>query len=180
MACATPRTWLFACWKPGAISPYLLKKCSPCPMALTRSVLTPHELHWRTGWAGSPGNRYGPGSPDTHPDRYAVPRSVVTAYWKSTEEAVPIMPRLSEGRALSPLKIHPFPSGFVWLTPAHPVGISSTKIGSSPLEHPRLDCLPGDHGLHSRATYLYRNSRLDRRGRRMDHRARQGGFRPAR
>src|SRR3970282_1280049 len=106
MACAPPRTWLFACWKPGAISPYLLKKCSPCPTALTRSVLTPHELHWRTGRAGSPGKRYGPGSPDTHPDRYAVPRSVVTAYWKSTEEAVPIMPRLSEGRAFSPLKIH--------------------------------------------------------------------------
>jgi len=133
MACAPPRTWLFACWKPGAISPYLLKNCSPCPTAPTRSVSIPHNPRWRTGRAGSPGDRYGPGSPDTYPGWYAVPRSVATTYWKSTEEAVPIMPRLSEGRALSPLMIDPFPSGFAWLTLALPVGAISMKIGSSPL-----------------------------------------------
>ena len=43
------------------------------------------------------------------------------------------MPRLSEGRALSPLMIDPFPSGFAWLTLALPVGAISMKIGSSPL-----------------------------------------------
>ena len=46
------------------------------------------------------------------------------------------MPRLSEGRALSPLMIDPFPSGFAWLTLALPVGAISMKIGSSPLIAP--------------------------------------------
>ena len=51
------------------------------------------------------------------------------------------MPRLSEGRALSPLMIDPFPSGFAWLTLALPVGAISMKIGSSPLHYSLFTCL---------------------------------------
>ena len=134
MTCAPPITWLFACWKPGAISPCLPKKCSPSPTAPTRSVSIPDNPRWCTGRAGSPGNRYGPGSPDTHPDRHAVPRSVVTLYWKSTEEAVPITPQFTEGSALSYLVVEPISLDLVSLTLAHIFETSSMKIGSSPLK----------------------------------------------
>jgi hypothetical protein len=62
-----------------------------------------------------------------------VPHSVATAYWKSTEEAVPIMPRLSEGGALSSPKIVPTPPIFASLTLALLFDAFSMKIGSSPL-----------------------------------------------